>query len=231
MNHAVIFGGSGFIGQHLVESLVSKGISVTVADLTQPRSKNELIDFQRVDVRNRIELEKSVPPNSVVYNLAAVHRTPGHPEHEYYETNVLGALNITAWAAATQIESICFTSSIAVYGPSETTKNEFSLPLPNTAYGRSKLLAERIHQSWREAKRGRQLVIVRPAVIFGPGENGNFTKLADALKRRRFFYPGRDDTVKACGYISDFVRALDFGLQQQQGRDGVQLLLSGQLQH
>lgn len=56
----------------------------------------------------------------------------------------------------------------------------------------------------------RRLTIVRPAVIFGRGENGNFTRLATALRRGTFVYPGRRDTVKGCGYVEDLVRALKF---------------------
>src|SRR5256885_10959409 len=58
-----------------------------------------------------------------VFNLAAVHRTPGHPDHEYYDTNVAGALNVTAWCESQEIDSLAFTSSISVYGPTEDRKS------------------------------------------------------------------------------------------------------------
>ncbi len=48
---------------------------------------------------------------------------------------------------------------------------------PATAYGRSKRLAEIIHQRWRGANGARRLATVRPAVVFGPGERGNFSYL------------------------------------------------------
>ena len=85
-----------------------------------------------------------------------------------------------------------------------------SPPTPASAYGWSKLLAEAVHRFWQVSGPERRLTIVRPAVIFGPGENGNFTRLAAALKRRRFFFPGRRDTVKACGYVEELLRAMDF---------------------
>jgi nucleoside-diphosphate-sugar epimerase len=79
-----------------------------------------------------------------------------------------------------------------------------------SAYGKSKLEAEEIHRRWVEEAGGRRLVVVRPAAIFGPGENGNFTRLARGLRKGFFLYPGRRDTLKACGYVDDLIGSLYF---------------------
>jgi GlcNAc-P-P-Und epimerase len=209
VQRAVLFGGAGFIGTHLAEGLRGRGVDVVVADLVAPTGDG-IIRYEPCDVSRRIDLDGSKV--DAVYNLAAVHRTPGHPDHEYYDTNVAGALNVTEWCARHDVPVVCFTSSISVYGPTETPKDESSALNPNTAYGRSKLLAEQIHRQWVEAAPDRRLLTVRPAVVFGRGERGNFTRLAAALARRRFVYPGRHDVVKSCGYIGDLVRAIDAGL-------------------
>ncbi len=47
-----------------------------------------------------------------------------------------------------------------------------------------------------EAGNHRQLTIVRPGVVFGKGENGNFTRLYWAIRGHKFAYPGRKDTIK-----------------------------------
>ena len=107
--------------------------------------------------------------------FAAVHREPGHEGHEYYQTNLLGAENVCDWADKVNCQKIIFSSSIAPYGPSEDERNESSLPVPTTAYGGSKLAAEKIHQIWQAKDFDkRQLVIVRPGVVFGPGEAATF---------------------------------------------------------
>lgn len=211
MSRAIVFGGAGFIGTHLVADLVSRGVNVVVADVTPPRATLAGVQYESCDVRSVIELP-NVKSADVVYNLAAVHRTPGHPDHEYYDTNIAGAINVTNWATRNDVPAVCFTSSISVYGPADEPRDEGSPLTPNTAYGRSKALAEEIHRTWCRADSQRQLAVVRPAVIFGAGERGNFTRLANALARRRFAYPGRKDIVKACGYVSDLIRALDFTL-------------------
>jgi GlcNAc-P-P-Und epimerase len=207
--HAVVFGGSGFIGGHLVSNLTGAGASVIVADLQSPARLPDGARFVEADVREPITIEPDAP-DPLVFNLAAVHRTPGHPDHEYFETNVAGARNVTEFCIHHGVSSLFFTSSISVYGPTEQPVGETSPLRPISAYGRSKLEAEQIHRQWVDAGDGRRLVVVRPAAVFGPGENGNFTRLAKALRKGFFFYPGRKDTLKACGYVDDLIGSLYF---------------------
>jgi nucleoside-diphosphate-sugar epimerase len=210
---AIVFGGAGFIGSHLCDVLAASGKveRIVVADVVEPDTPHPDVTYRHVDVRAPIPTDLAEPDAPVVvYNLAAVHRTPGHPDHEYYETNVLGAVNVCDFARAVGCEEIVFTSSIAVYGAGEERKSEDSRPTPDSAYGWSKLLAESIHRSWRREASERQLTISRPAVIFGPGENGNFTRLARSIERGLFWYPGRRDTVKGCGYVGELVQAMLF---------------------
>lgn len=206
---AVVFGGAGFIGTHLVAALVRGGASVLVADLQAPNELPSGARFERVDVRAPIEIDPG-DPDPLVFNLAAVHRTPGHPDHEYFETNVAGARHVTEFCARLGVSSLFFTSSISVYGPTEEPRVETSPLTPASAYGKSKLEAEGIHREWAEGGDGRRLVVVRPAAVFGPGENGNFTRLARGLRKGFFLYPGRRDTLKACGYVDDLIGSLFF---------------------
>jgi nucleoside-diphosphate-sugar epimerase len=207
---AILFGGSGFIGGHLAEALASRGYSeIVLADTSSPaRPLPAGARYVFCDVRSPIEVEVGAAP--LVVNLAAVHRTPGHEDHEYLDTNINGARNVVDFATRTGSTHLWFTSSIAVYGPSELALTEESALEPTSAYGRSKLAAEEIHEEWARASDDRRLVVVRPGTVFGAGEGGNFTRLASALRKRRFVYPGRKDTRKACGYVRDLVESLFF---------------------
>jgi GlcNAc-P-P-Und epimerase len=211
---ALVFGGSGFIGRHLLAALVQQGKNVVSADIVPldppvPGVLSVICDVRRTIPENLVPADLGGRAD-LVYNLAAIHRTPGHPDREYYDTNVSGALNVTAYCRVTGVQRLFFTSSISIYGPSEGPKDEASPPAPESPYGWSKLQAEEIHKLWQGENTSRRLVIVRPAVVFGPGERGNFTRLANALKRRMFLYPGRRDTIKACGYVDELVSTLEF---------------------
>ncbi|MGK2876976.1 MAG: NAD-dependent epimerase/dehydratase family protein [Solirubrobacterales bacterium] len=210
LTRVVIFGGAGFIGRHLTEffnSEYSVG-EIVLADIAAPTwrlPKN--VVFRTCDVREPID--PAIGEAELIVNLAAVHRTPGHPDDEYHDTNEHGAESIVNFATASGTRRIWFTSSIAVYGPDEAPKTEASEPLPISAYGKSKLAAEGIHRAWADPPEN-TLVISRPATVFGPGEGGNFTRLAKAMRRHTFFYPGRKDTLKGCGYVRDLGPAFAF---------------------
>lgn len=210
----VVFGGSGFIGSHLLRALsASCDVRLISVDIRLPKFQIPTVEYRLQDVRDlsRFEVGGEV---ECIYNLAAIHKTPGHPAHEYYETNVACATEVTAFARRCNVKEIVFTSSISVYGPSEVAKSEVSLPAPESAYGWSKLLAENIHRRWLDEGQSRRLIIVRPAVIFGPREGGNFARLARLLKSGIFIYPGRTDTVKACFYVDDLIEAIVFAQSQ-----------------
>ena len=119
---------------------------------------------------------------------------------------------------------IIFSSSIAPYGPSEEVRDERSIPVPTTAYGSSKLAAEKIHQIWHAKEERRQLLIVRPGVVFGPGEGGNVTRLIKAVRKRYFFYMANRDTRKAGIYVKELCRAMMWVLYSEKAKiDGVTL--------
>jgi nucleoside-diphosphate-sugar epimerase len=178
-------------------------------DTRDPLHPVEAVEYAYGDVRRPIVL-KDIDSATEIYNFAAVHTTPGHEDWEYFWTNEWGAIHVCDFASAVGAKLLFFSSSISTYGSTESELDEQGPFEPTSAYGRSKLLAEAIHRSWQKSAADRRLRIVRPGVIFGQGERGNFTRLAAALKARRFFYPGRDDAIKSCGYVGELVRSALF---------------------
>ena len=232
MNY-IITGGTGFIGTHLTNLLneVHPDAKVWNLDIVKPGTPNPVVKnykpavregeslgstFVECDIRKPIGELPFIPTSEdVIFNFAAVHRTPGHEDIEYFETNIRGAENVCAFAEQYGIKNMVFTSSIAPYGASEQLKMEETLPTPNTAYGISKLVAEKIHLAWQKGGAGRKLTIVRPGVVFGRGENGNFSRLYWGIRKRTFAYPGRKDTIKACVYVKELVRFILWNVEER----------------
>jgi nucleoside-diphosphate-sugar epimerase len=219
MNY-LIFGGEGFIGFHLIEFLnKQKGIpygDIYSLDIVE-KDKTREYNYIYCDIRKEISLNIPNIKDSIIFNLAAIHTTPGHENEEYFETNILGAENITTFAENNSINKIAFTSSIAPYGASEKVKTEETIPMPNIPYGISKYVAEKIHLIWlSKDSSNRKLFMVRPGVVFGKGEGGNYSRLYSSMKKGFFFYPGRKDTIKACVYVKDVVRILYYGISTHQ---------------
>jgi GlcNAc-P-P-Und epimerase len=212
-NKAIVYGGAGFIGCHLLNRLAETRLydSLFSVDIAEPRFHVEGVTLLRFDIREPIPPSLCGDGPFDIYNFAAVHTTPGYEDWEYFWTNVHGATNVCRFANQTSSQRILFTSTMMVYGPTEAPKDEDGILEPVNAYGRSKILAEGIHKLWQsERPESRRLTIVRPGVTYGLEERGNFARLSQALKGRRFFFPGRTDTIKACGYVTDLVSSMLF---------------------
>jgi GlcNAc-P-P-Und epimerase len=222
LKNCLIFGGSGFIASHFVEYLLKSNLfeNIYLADIKSAanflNSSDGRIKYIQVDVRKDFENHLFPEEIGLIANFAAIHREPGHEDWEYFETNLLGAENICNFAEQIGCRNIIFTSSISPYGVSETVKNESTLPIPVTAYGSSKLAAEKIHQIWQaKDMMNRRLVIVRPGVVFGPGEGGNVSRLIRAVIHRYFFFMGNESTRKAGVYVKELCNAMWWALQEQ----------------
>jgi nucleoside-diphosphate-sugar epimerase len=227
LKHIAIFGGTGFIGTHLVQRLLQESdlAPIVVVDIKPPRSENYAAPMQKALAAGRVrfvqhDVRMPIPPDLIpkadlIFNFAAIHREPGHQPHEYYETNLLGAEHVCDYAHAVGCSHIVFTSSIAPYGASEEIRHEGSPVAPETPYGNSKLIAEKMHAEWQAAKPGRKLLILRPGVVFGPGEGGNVTRLIHSLVKGYFVYMGNKETRKAGGYVKELCNVFLFGVEHQ----------------
>ncbi|MDP3842560.1 MAG: NAD(P)-dependent oxidoreductase [Oxalobacteraceae bacterium] len=237
----VIFGGAGFIGCHMARFMLDHGFAgqIYLADIRKPNQAaggmwldqalaDGRIRVVAVDVRQPVDNPELPSHADLVFNLAAVHREPGHEAREYFETNILGAQNVCNWADQVGCSRVVFTSSISPYGPVEMPTDEKALTVPLTPYGSSKLVAEKIHEAWLAAdSKQRRLVIVRPGVVFGPGEGGNVTRMVRAVLGRYFFYMGNRDTIKAGIYVKELCGAIAWALGKVENEPRGVLIFNG----
>ena len=165
---ALVTGASGFIGSHLVEALLSRGWRVRC--LVRKTSVLKWIPTDDVSLINGDiafpgeDLERAARNVSVVFHLAGL--TSATSADAYNAANVEGTRNVVvAMQKAAPKALIVFCSSLAAGGPSTAKRpvNETDEPAPVSAYGRSKLTAERI-----VTESGLEYLIVRPPAVYGP---------------------------------------------------------------
>lgn len=227
MKLAIIFGGSGYIGSFLTQKLIADQVfdKIIIYDIMEMGKYIEHMDFEKLtyikgDVRNSISIELPdtyESKNSWIFNFAAIHREPGHDYEEYFDTNIPGASNVCEFASKNKIRNMFFTSSIAPYGKTMMRTTEESPLYPQTAYGVSKALAERIHQQWLAEHPDNRLIIVRPSVIFGPKDPGNVYRMIKALKKGTFILPNGGNVIKAYGYVYGLIESMLFVIHRNEG--------------
>lgn len=215
----IVLGGSGFIGFHLIRHFVTVGMHTAVVsiDVQPPRAFLPGVEYVTADLRSAIP-ERFGCAGATIYNLAAIRDYPGHAPAAYYDTNVVIAQRAVEFAEKTEASTIVFTSSMSVYSPGDDPRSEDSPVAPTNPYGGSKVICELINDSWFSRNAGVRLITLRPAVVFGLYDRGNFTRLARALKMGCFVYVGRKDTIKSSVYVGDLVQSIQFCLSSRERR-------------
>ena len=209
--HIDIVGGSGFIGTSLCKNFDRKNINFSIMDKALSKAFPEKVNIG--DICSIQDLEKCLSDNSILINLAAEHRDDVSPVSLYHEVNVQGAKNICYVAVKKNINTIIFTSSVAVYGFCEAETNENGLINPFNEYGKTKYEAELVYKKWQsEDPILRKLIIIRPTVVFGEGNRGNVYNLFEQIMSNYFFMIGKGFNKKSLAYVENVSALLNFAI-------------------
>lgn len=206
----VVLGGSGFIGTRLCARLQAAERTFAIVDrkLGSAYPKQSAV----ADLGSPA-LGEAIPRSPAIVNLAAEHRDDVRPASRYEEVNVDGARHVCAAAKRNDVQSIVFSSSVAVYGEAGANADERATPNPSSPYGRSKLAAEHVYREWQaEDPTNRSLVVVRPAAVFGEGGRGNVNLLLAQVAASRFVMVGAGRNVKSLAYVENVAAFLEFAL-------------------
>lgn len=221
MNSILILGGSGYIGSHLAKYLLQNDLvkKVYIGDIEPLEDEfllqSDQVEYHHCDVRTPLSPDFVEGNIDWIFNFAAVHREPGHEHREYFDTNLPGARNVCAFADEIGCKNIFFTSSIAVYGPTREETREDTLKTPDSAYGSSKFAAELIHEKWQVSGEGKRLLVVRPGVVYGPGDPGNILRMIRAIQNGYFAYPGSVDIKKSYAYVYGLIESMLFFIEKE----------------
>jgi nucleoside-diphosphate-sugar epimerase len=119
-----------------------------------------------------------------------------------------GAENIIYGLEKHGINRLVFTSTVSVYGLNSGESHENSPINPFNDYGKSKYQSETIFTDWVNAGKERDLFIVRPTVVFGPGNVGNVSILLKQLRSRQFVMVGNGKNKKSMAYVENITKFL-----------------------
>lgn len=207
-----LIGGSGFIGTRLCQRFQSSArFNYKILDLNPSKSfpnKTHLVDICSIE-----QLRSGVSHGDILINLAAEHRDDVMPRSRYDEVNVQGARNICKVAIEKEVNTIIFTSSVAVYGFAPLGTNEAGEIAPFNDYGRTKWEAEKVYKEWQlKDPKYRTLVIVRPTVVFGERNRGNVFNLLKQIASGKFVMVGDGFNRKSMAYVENLSAFLEYSL-------------------
>ncbi len=227
--HILITGATGFIGSFIVSEALSRGLEVWAAVrrssnrqwLTDPR-----IHFIELDLSHKDRLKEQLGGLQFEYVVHAAGVTKCIHAADFFRINTEGTKNLVCALRELQMPLVRFVdiSSLSVYGPVCERQpyreiREDDTPRPNTAYGQSKLEAERFLDSLTDFP----FVVLRPTGVYGPRERDYFL-MAKSIKGHTDFSVGYQRQDLTFVYVLDVVQAIFLALDH--GKTGRKYFLS-----
>jgi UDP-glucose 4-epimerase len=219
---AVVTGGAGFIGHHLVAGLIAGGHGVNVVDDFSTGRRSRLLPFgERVtltegSILDPLALDEALAGCDVVFHEAAIASVAQSlvAPRMTNDVNTSGTIEVVLAAARQGVRRIVFAGSSAVYGiPESLPCAESQRPDPVSPYGASKLAAEHyLHSLGR--RHGVETAALRYFNVYGPGQDPTaeyaavIPRFIDAvIEGRRPTVNGSTEITRDYVYIDDVVQA------------------------
>ncbi len=216
---ALVTGGAGFIGSHLVQRLLREGHAVRVLDDLSTGKRDNVPEGAELvvgDIRNAAMVDEVAGGCEVIFHEAAVVSVPASIEdpQRSHDVNIQGTLNVLLAARRQKVRRVVFASSAAIYGEEPTLpKGELSITAPISPYGIEKLAGEHYVLSWPRLY-GVEGVSLRYFNVFGPRQDprspysGVISVFADrAMTGREVSIYGDGEQSRDFVFVEDVVSA------------------------
>lgn len=209
----LVTGGTGFIGSRLALEAQRGGHSIVIAgQLNSDAERARLqelttagITIEKGPLQDPAYARRVVIGCQAVIHLAAAQHEANVPDEYFFDVNVNGTRTLVEAARAADVRRFVYGSTIGIYGESSGEfLDEDTPPHPVNVYGRSKLQAEEMVASYRDAL---PISIVRISETYGPGDF-RLLKLFRAVDRGRFLVIGSGLNRRQPIHVNDLVRGL-----------------------
>jgi nucleoside-diphosphate-sugar epimerase len=206
----LVTGATGFLGTHLVRRLLAEGPCVRVLARSATKAQpllQEGVELVVGEITDDDALCAALDDVAVVYHLAGRLFMPGVPTATYYTTHVEGTRTLLAACRARPwLERFVHCSTTGVLGATGDHAADEAAPYrPTNAYEQTKAQAEVLVRA--AAQEGIPAVIVRPGLVYGPGDL-HLLGFFRAIQRRQFRPIGRRPVWLHPIYIDDLTEAL-----------------------
>ena len=244
MEHALVTGGAGFIGSHLVEGLLARGVRVTVLDnFSTGRAENLAASARHPDlriltgdVRDPAAVQAALRGADVVFHLAAFVSVPGSIERPItsLEINDLGTAQVLEAARRAGVQRVVLASSAAVYGDHTTLPLHEDLPpRPLSPYAAEKVANEALAFAYTQL--GLPTVALRFFNVYGPRQRSDSPYAAAIPKFVERLRAGQPPIIYGDGrqtrdfvFVRDVVQALLAAAQAPEAPGRVYNVCTGQ---
>ena len=197
-------GGSGFIGTHLVDSLLSQGIELINVDIVKPKKQTHSAYWRECNILDLEDLQRvfrEFQPSHIIH-LAARATMEGKTLDDFRD-NTVGTANVLEAAKRTSsISRVVITSSQHVRKPGSGHPFHDQDYAPHGLYGESKVITE---QLTRSAELSGAWTIIRPTTVWGPWHPLLPGGLWAIMKRGVYFHPRDDRVIRSYGYVKNVV--------------------------
>jgi nucleoside-diphosphate-sugar epimerase len=229
-----VTGATGFIGSKLVEQLLKRGYEVNALFRSESK-KNHIPDpalhYIHGDITQPESIEKLMSGCEQLFHVAAFAGIWHRDENHIFNLNVNAALQVFELAGRAGIRKCVFTSSAAVFGPSDGTSLDENSPAPESyfvPYERSKARMEKAVLG--ENITGTEVVVVNPTRLYGPGLLNDGNSVTRMIKMYRdgkwHLVPGNGKSSGNYVFIDDVVQG--HLLAMEKGRHGERYILGGE---
>ncbi len=207
----LVTGARGFVGRRLLDVLAASGHCGIASGRQAPTHVPAgWLGAQRSDLLGGNGGGKD--SDAIVHLEVKQHAPqPTSSDIEGFQTvNVGGTRQWLEWATQNGIKRFVFVSSIKAIAPSQAPQLEHAPLEPDTPYGRSKADAEQAVQAWAQADAARMAVILRPAPVYGPGNEANLAAFVRRIMLGKPCLVGRGTTKKSVCALNNLTAAIAF---------------------